>query len=210
MAKRYYICRVIGDGTHETPYNSELRQYIQTHFGIKFLKQAIHPNALMWAIMKYDLTQDQHDEVMANVPQLFSFPQGVLDRELSEIDPARRLAIKTKLESIGFDFDWATLTNTVRDVLKYLFHSIQLASWAKVPITNKNFDMNTIVSDIPIAKRQLIAGHMQDLGIDTSWITPTHTVNDVVTKIMFHSDSSPRLFGTIKRRQWFWHDEDSE
>jgi len=210
MAKRYYICRVIGDGTHETPYNSELRVYIQEHWQIKFLKQAIHPVALMWAVMKYDLTQARHDDVMANVPQLFSFPSGILDRPLSEIDATRRLAIRTKLENIGFDFDWATLTNTVRDVLRYLFHSIQLASWAQVPITSKNFDMSTTVADIPVAKRQLIAGHMQDLGIDTSWILGTHTVNDVVTKIMFHSDSSPRLFGTIKRRQWFWHDEDTE
>ena len=210
MAKRYYICRVIGNGTHETPYNSELRQYIQDTYGIKFLHQAIHAPWCMWCVIKYDLTQAQHDDVVANVPQLFWFPQGALDRQLSEIDITRRQQIKIKLENIGFDFDWATLSHTIRDILKYLHHSIQLASWAEVQITSKNFDMSTTVAHIPLAKRQLIAGHMQDLGIDTSWITPSHTVNDVVTKIMFHSDSSPRLFGTVKRRQWFWHDEDTE
>lgn len=210
MAKRYYICRVIGDGSHDDPYNSELRQYVQDNFGVKFLKQAIHAPTLMWAFLKYDLTTPQHDEVVANVPQLFSFPVGVLDTELNDVPVGKRTAIRNKLESIGFDFDWATGTHTIRDVLKYMFHSTQLASWAEVVISSKNFDLNTTIANIPQVARQKIAQHMTNLGIDTTWITGSHTVQDVLQKVMFHSDNSPRLFGTIKSRQWFWHDEDSE
>lgn len=212
MAKRYYICRVIGDGSRETPYNSELRQYVQSTWQIKFLQQAIYAPYLIWVIMKYDLAQLQHDGVMANVPQLFSFPAGALDRNLSEISTAKRNAIRDKLENIGFDFDWVTGTNTIRDVLKYLFHSTQLASWAQIVISNKNFDVNTTVANIPVGARQRIAQHMSNLEIDASWIIGSHTIRDIVTKVMFRSDNSPRLFGVGVGigKQLFWHDEDSE
>lgn len=213
MTKRYYICRITGDGSHETPYASELRVYIQAHWPNEphFIKQAIHPNALMWCIMKYDLSQAAHNDVMANVPNIFAFPEGALDRPLSEIPATKRQAIRTKLENVGFDFDWATLDNTVRDVLAYVIHSIQIASWAMFAISAKNFDLSKTVGDIPVAMRQRVNQHLQNLGIPTGWITLSTTIGEVVRKIQFLDDGQTRrLFGRIKRKQWFWHDEDIE
>lgn len=207
MTKRYYMCRVIGNG-QDVPYTSELRQYIQERWNVNCLQQAIYPNALLWAVMKYDLTEGQHDEAMSNVSHLFSFPPGALDKQLSEFPAEERLAIKNKLENIGFDFGWATLGNTLRDILKYIVHSIQLASWAQIPIANKNFNLFTSVTEIPFNARNRIAQQMQKLNIDTAWITSTHTVNNIIQKIMFYSDSYPRLFKD--GRQWFYYDKDIE
>lgn len=211
MAKRYYISRVIGAGTRETPYNSELRQYIVENWPNEphFIHQAIYAPILIWCIHKYDLSDPAHTDIMASVHGIFSFPSGALDRELNEIPLEKRQAIKSKLESIGFDFDWTMLNNTVRDVLKYLLHTITLAAWAKVVISNNNFDLNKTIADVPIAKRQNINRHLQGLGVPTDWITLSTSISDVVNRVMFHADSRPRLFGT-RRKQWLWHDEDVE
>ena len=206
MAKRYYISRIVGNGTHETPYTSELRDYIYANWPNEphFIKQVMPSgNIIMWCFHKYDLSQACHDDVMANVPQAFAFPEGALDRQLSSIAPNLRNAMRNKLEGIGFDFGWATLTNTVRDVLEYIAHSIQLAEWAKVTISNKNFDLNKTAADIPIEKRQIVNQHLQDLGVDTSWITSTTTIKEIVARVQLN-----RYGSNFKR--WFFHDEDTE
>ena len=204
--KRYYISRVIGNGTHETPYTSELRRYIYANFPNEphFIKQVMPSgNIFGWCLHKYDLSQSAHDAVMANLTGIFSFPEGALDRQLSTILPNIRNAIRNKLEAIGFDFGWATLTNTVRDVLEYIAHSIQLAEWAEVTILNKNFNLNKTVADVPVEKRQLVNQHLQDLGVDTSWITSTTTIKEMVARVQLNR------YGT-KLKRWFFHDEDTE
>ena len=207
--KRYYITRILGDGSRETPYYSEVRVYIQENWPAEphFIKQAIHPNALMWAVMAYDLSDEAHVDVMT-LTGIFSFPSGSLDTRVGDLTAARRLAIRTKLENIGFEFIWANANTTIREILKYLVRSIQIASWAEVSISAANFNLNRTVGDVPVAARQRIAGHMQDLGIDTSWITLSHTIGEVVHKIQRHTNGNMRLFGTIKRKQWFFQDID--
>jgi len=212
--KRYYICRVIGSGVYDDPYNSELRQYLVDNWPNepKFLQQVICPEVLMWCIMKYNLSDAAHADVMANLTGIYTFPQGALDRELGSIDPVVRADMRTKLENIGFNFAWATGTNTIRDVLKFLFWSIQLAAWAEVSITTINsFDLDTEVRGIPPAKRQNINTHLTDLGINTGWITGPTTMRQIVRRIMYlEDDVTPRRFGIRNPRQWFYHDEDSE
>jgi hypothetical protein len=147
---------------------------------------------------------------MANLTGIFSFPAGALNRELRDIPLATRTAIRDKLESIGFEFTWATLDNTVRDILEYVGHSIQLAEWADVQISSANFNTNKIVGDIPQEKRQLVNRHLQDLGIDTSWITLSTTIRDVVRHVQTTDGVNPRLFGVRKQLRWFYYDEDTE
>lgn len=207
--KRYYITRVLGNGSHETPYYSELRVYIQENWPTesRFIKQAIHPNVLMWAVMAYDLSDEAHIDVMT-LTGIFFFPSGSLDTRVGDLSAVKRLEIRTKLENIGFEFTWANTNTTIREILKYLIRSIQIASWVEVPISVANFNLNKTVGDVPVVARQRIAGHMQDLGIDTSWITLAHTIGEVVHKIQRHTDGSMRRFGTINKNQWFFQDTD--
>ena len=163
----------------------------------------------MWAVMAYDLSNEAHTAVRANVVSIFSFPSGSLDRTVGSLPVEKRFAIRIRLESLGVEFAWATSSTTIREILKYLIRSIQIASWAEVPINAANFNLNRTVGYIPVAARQRINIHMHDLGIDTSWITLAHTIGDVVHKIQRHrSDGSMRLFGTINRNQWLFQDTD--
>lgn len=209
--KRYYIARRIGSGTQEDHYTSELREYLYANWPgePKFLQQII-AHTIPWVLHKYDLSQAAHDDVMASLTGIFSFPEGALGRPLSEIPANTRQAIRGKLEAIGFSFAWATLTHTVRDVLEYVAHSIQLSEWADVQITAANFDTTKTVGDIPIAARQRIAQHMADLGISTDGITLSTTIGQALRMVQHQPDGSPRLFGRARRRPWFYHDEDAE
>jgi len=211
MTKRYYISRRIGEGTRESPYTSELRNYIYANWPDEphFIKQVI-AHVIPWCVHKYDLSQEAHDDVMASLTGIFAFPSGALSKTMAEIPAARREAIRNKLESIGFDFSWATASTTVREILEYLFQSIQLAEWADVQITSQNFDLTKGVRDVPSAKRTLISQHLQDLGVSTDGITLDTTLSEVVRRVQTTDGVNPRLFGKLKRKRYLYHDEDTE
>jgi len=193
------------------PYTSELRNYLYANWPDEphFIQQVI-AHVFPWCIHKYDLSQPAHDDVMANLTGIFSFPAGALDRIVADIPQTIRTAIRDKLDVIGFDYTWITDQTTIREILSNLFHSIQLAEWADVQIANKNFDLNKTVADVPAEKRQLVNQHLQDLGIDTSWITLSTTIREIISYVQTTDGVSPRLFGRIKRRRWFYYDEDTE
>jgi hypothetical protein len=211
MTKRYYIAGRVGDGTQDNPYNSEMRVWLRENLPDepKHLKQVI-AHTIPWVLHKYNLGQAAHDSVMASLTGIFSFPGGALDRPLSDIPANNRQAIRGKLESIGFSFGWATLTHTIRDVLEYIAHSIQLSEWADVQIAAANFDTNKTVGDIPAEARQRIAQHMADLGIDTDGVTLSTTIGETLRMVQRQPNGSLRLFGTASKRPWFFHDEDTE
>ena len=204
MTKRYYISRRLGDGTHAAPYTSELRTYLYANWPNEphFLQQVI-AHIIPWCVHKYDLSQVAHDDVMENLTGIFSFPEGALDRRVADISQALRTAIRNKLDAIGFDYAWITNQTTIREILANLFHSVQLAEWANVQISAKNFDLNKTVADIPVEKRQLVNQHLQDLGVDTSWIIATTTIKEIVARVQQN-----RYGSNLKR--WFYHDEDIE
>lgn len=184
MAKRYYVCRRIGAGTEDDKYRSELRKYIESNYPIyKHIRQIVTYTSIV-ALMKYDLPLAVHNDIVVNVPELLVIPEGALNNELNTVSPTKRLEIKTKLENAGFDFTWATLTNTIKDVLKYIAHTIQMSVWVDIIILAQNFDINKTVSEISVAKRQKVAQHLIDYGIDTSWITGATTMGEIVSKVI--------------------------
>lgn len=208
--KRYYLSRRIGDGTHENPYNSELREYIRQRWPNepKSIKQVIAHTCPV-VLHKYDLSQVVHDDVMASLTDIFAFPEGALDRQLATISTVVRSAIQYRLERAGFYFSGFTLTNTVRDVLEYIAHSIQLSEWADVQIGAKNFDVRKTVAEIPVTARQKIAKHLANLGIDTSGITLNTSIGEVAQMVQ-KSGAALRTYGRLKKRPWLFYDEDTE
>jgi hypothetical protein len=214
--KRYYISRVLGDGTALNPYYSELRAYIHGYNELSanwpnepHFEQQVIAHVIPWCLMKYNLSQAAHDDVMATLTGIFSFPETGLDRTMSEISQAKRDAIQQKLEAIGFRFGWVTASATVRQILHYIAWSIQLAEWADVSISAVNhFDLDTEANEIPPAARQRILNNMDNLGVPNAWIVGNTTIREVVQKIHYHDDWSKRLFGTKVRRPWLFNDEE--
>ena len=184
MAKRYYICRRIGAGTEDNHYNSELRQYIMdNHPSEPHFTQQVITHTIPWVLMCYDLSDGAHNDVMANVSQAFSFPAIALNAQMSDIPVDTRNNIQTKLESVGFEFSWASGATTLREIFEYISHSIQLSVWCDTQISAQNFDINKTVSTITATKRQKLQQHLNDLGIDTSWITGATTIKEIADKV---------------------------
>jgi hypothetical protein len=212
MAKRYYICRVLGDGTSpQTAYYPELREYLYANHPNepRKLVQVFTSKALLWCLMKYDLSQAAHDDVMANLTGIYSFPETGLDRTMTEIPWGIRDAMQAKLENIGFRFGWVTGSTTLRQIVRYVAWSLQLAAWAEVTISQATpFDLDTRIVEIPQAKRQLIRGHMENLEVPVDWITGQTTIFEICQKINFNDDLTKRLFGTPPSRPWLFDDED--
>ena len=50
--------------------------------------------------------------------------------------------------------------------------------------------------------------NLADLNVSTDWITGTTRILDIANKIQRNADGSKRLFGTEKKRQWLFQDED--
>jgi hypothetical protein len=211
---RYYINRVSGTGSPSNPYDpytSELRVYLRTNWPNEphFTKQAICAPWLMWSIMKYDLSQAAHDDVMANLTGIFSFLEGRLDKTVAEILPARRSVIKSKLNSIGFDFEWATSTTTVRQILKFMIRTMQMAEWAEIPITTvKSFDYSTTIGNMPQLAWDKLAIHLNDLDIPLNGMTENTTIADIVDKVQYIDGVTERHFGKRIKKQWLFQDKE--
>lgn len=184
MAKRYYIGRRLGTGSDEAPYYSELRRYIQSNHPTELhFSQQVIAHTFPWVLMCYDLSDTAHNDVVANVAQVFSFPSTALSTPVSNISVERRTAIRDKLEGIGLEFTWATGATTIREILEYIAHTIQLSVWGETQIASGNFDINKTVGSIPVDKRNSIQAHLVNLGIDTSWISGSTTIKEVVDKV---------------------------
>ena len=182
--KHYYIGRRLGTGTDDDPFYSELRRYIQTNHPSEphFTKQKVVPMC-PWSLMCYDLSDTAHADVIANVPQIFSFPSGALSTPVSDIPTAKRTAMRDKLEGIGLEFTWATGATTVREILEYIAHTFDLANWCKIQISAQNFDIHTTVGSIPVDKMNRLEGVLNNLGIDTTGFTGSTTIKEVVQAV---------------------------
>lgn len=209
----YYICRRLGSGTYNDSYYSEMARYCRVNYNIPPLKNII-AHTFNWCLMKYDLSQAQHDNAMANLTGIFSFPVGALDTLVGDMPAQTRANINNKLQAIGFDTTWIDGTNTVREILQCIAHSIQLSEQCEIegqlttPAAAQNYNIRTLrVNDIPQQARQRINQKLQAVGIDVSDITSTTPLWRIIRKIQRQADEvTPREFGTIKKSRWFFHD----
>ena len=91
----------------------------------------------------------------------------------------------TILESDGCSIAWTSVGTTRRAVLRYLAHvhvMTQEGRRRKDPDLLRLFSelLESRVNELPIAVRQKIATWMQSKGLDTSWITGTTRLRQVI------------------------------
>jgi hypothetical protein len=116
---------------------------------------------------------------------------AILAAPFSSYPLAWRNAARTKLESWGINTEWITGSHTMKDVLRQvikIFSMCQVANGhgqANVKEFLKG-NLDVQVSAIPAAHRQAIGAWLQSRGIDTSWITGTTTVRQVVNTLPGH------------------------
>lgn len=217
---RYYLSPRSGSGIpgSNDPYTSPLRNYIRQRYDIKFKRQIIS-HVFPWCLHKYDLTTTQHDDVMANVANVFAVPAGALDREVSSLTTPQRNAFRNAVANTGLSMSWVTGTTTVREILQYIAHTVEIAQWAcpesragrdqveaRLTAGNLNIREHTW-GDLPQAAKNKILQHLADLGISR---TPPDTMElwRIVRAVQRQDDeSTPRLYSG---NRWFYHDAESD
>ncbi len=181
--KRYYICRRLGDG-YIDPFRLELKVYKEANHPTepKHIRQLLS-HRFPWVLMCYDLSDTAHADVMANVPNIFSFPSSALSTPVNQIPEVKRIAIQNKLTTIGFEFSWANGTTTIREILEYIAHSMELADWCNVFIANNNFDIHKTISTVNVAGRNKLSLHLDNIGVETGWITGSTTIKEIAQRM---------------------------
>lgn len=111
------------------------------------------------------------------------------DTPLASIFPAQDLvALKNNLEQKGFPMDWADASTTLKDTVKHL-RQICMASDIMLGENNTNAanfltsNLDATVGSLTAAVRNAARTWMQSKGLDTSWITNSNTVRQVMRYI---------------------------
>lgn len=219
---RYYLAPMSSEPlpNGKTRYWCPLEVYLSGAIRVRPKKAIITP-IFSWAMVKADLSSVQHAEVMSSVAGVVPLPIGLLDRPVSELTQAQRSAVASQFAAMGLSSAWIAPTNTVREIIQYIAHTIQLADWAqdgtaadenavRTALESGQLDIRTHAwSDLPVRRRNLILQHLADLGI-------TQTPNlatplwQVVRYVQRQNDQqTPRTFGRLARR-WFYHDAEAE
>ncbi len=206
MPVRIYIAPQIGSGmlldpnpanwTDTTgPYRSLLNTFVSLAAGEGF-EEIDHP-ARRISICTVEAQATTLDAIEADSRVTPVIPIRATDRiHLAQILNAPfasyplpwRNAARTKLEALGINTEWITGTNTMKDVLRQVVKMFSVAQVADgqgqgnvKEFLKGNLDVE--VSAIPAAHRQAIGAWLQSRGIDTSWITGTTTVRQVVATL---------------------------
>jgi hypothetical protein len=116
----------------------------------------------------------------------------ILAAPFSSYPLAWRDAARTFLEGKGINTEWVTGTSTMRDVIRQVIKIFSVAQVAdgQGQVNVKEFmrtaGLDTQVSAIPTVQRSAVADWLQSRGIDTTWITGTTTVRQVVNSLPGH------------------------
>jgi hypothetical protein len=112
MAKRFYISKVIGDGTEENPFRPKVADYPVTWMGM-----FSHPAVRAWALVKVDAVD--HADLIADT-QIRPIPEGSLDKTVGSLPAAVKKKLNDYLTENGIDTSWVKNTMTIREVVRNL------------------------------------------------------------------------------------------
>lgn len=206
MPLRIYIAPQIGSGMllsynpktwSDTtgPWRSLLHNFVNTANGDRF-DEIDHP-ARRISIVTLEAEVAVHDAIDADSRIVPVIPlratdrlhlKQILEAPFSSYPLAWRTAARTKLESWGVNTEWITGSNMMKDVIRQVVKIFSVAQMADgqgqtnaIEFLKGNLDVQ--VSAIPTAQRTAIGTWLQGKGIDTTWITGTTTVRQVVASL---------------------------
>ncbi len=177
------------------PYRSLLNNLINASNGDNF-DEIDHP-ARRISICTVEASSATLDAIETDVRVIPVIPLRATDRThlatilsapFSNYPLAWRNAARAKLESWGINTEWITGSHTMKDVLRQVIKIFSVAQVAdgQGQSNVKEFlkgNLDVQISAIPVAQRTAIGAWLQNKGIDTSWITGTTTVRQVVATL---------------------------
>lgn len=114
--KRYYVCRVVGDGTENNPYRPKVANYPVNWVGILGSNPDGTPKKA-WALVLVNAVD--HTALLAD-NQIKAIPDLSLDATWGTLSTPQRNAAKNAIEAEGIDLSWVNNQTTIRKILRYL------------------------------------------------------------------------------------------
>jgi len=185
MAKRFYFCAFLGDGTEENPYRTkfqdmgvpglkylDMRAYPQIEDGYMVvwgeISDADHATAILDASVTYLPFEDAGGDVLP------------LSSAISNIPAAKRNLITNAFSARGITTTGITLSWTIAQVLQLMRRRMMLG----LLLSNLDFDDHSIViSAMPPLRLKAAKRALTNSGLDVSGIVGTMTVSEAVANL---------------------------
>lgn len=193
MALRLYFTQFVGTGTRQDPFRSVIQDLVP----VKLSAVDGRVNATLvtgWALVKVDATPAQHTILTADARVVYLPLEDATGRvvDMSEtlgtVSAANRTTIRTRLEARHIPDDGITLSDTVGSVLRRIVRRFLVRQILGADDLSEGLD--TLVSAIPVAKRQAIRTKLLAHGIDFDGVLLTDTVREAIRKIVVQN---PRI-----------------
>lgn len=192
MAIRYYISDVVGAGTLLNPFRSRVAQLLPG-VEVSAVDGRADPTVTTGKMFVWsDVTVPEHAVLVAD-PGVTYLPLEsgsgqVLDlaNTVSEVSAANRNTVNTILEGLHIPTD----DFVGDDLLRKVVRRVALRFLARQLLAALDFTegLNTLVSDIPGARRSAINTRLTEVGFDTSLIFGTDTIRQALRKLFIQAN----------------------
>jgi len=190
---KIYFAKIDGLGTAENPFRTTVSRHItrpNSWVDIDCRADFTSANGRIMSIV-FDPTSQEHADIL-NDPDIIYLPLenstgailGMTDT-VNQISTENRAIIISYLESQHVPFGDIQGTDMIKSALRRVVKRYLLRQILNGYDFDEGFD--TLVVDIPTAKRQSIAAILQGRGFDVSGITGTMTIRQAITSLLGQS-----------------------
>jgi len=115
MAKRFYICKVVGDGSDENPYRPKVADYPNVNWTAIINS---NPDGSPKYSFAFVVANTADHQVLLDDPLIKGMPELSLDAQIGTLSKAVRDKMLAYFDQEGIDRTGLTLQSTMRDVLR--------------------------------------------------------------------------------------------
>jgi len=191
---RFYMATTIGTGTRADPFRAALTDFIVADGTQDFWSWFNPTHSVQFCLAWCDPTL--HTTIAADSRVTVLSPQwDDVNTHLDDLVGTIPSGTQTALETNGIPVAWIDASTTYRDVWRWLskrhIFSQSLIGTGDTNVVNfiKN-NLDTTVGSLSAAVRNAGQNWMTNHGLDTSWITGTTTVRQVVKFIIANGSFS--------------------
>lgn len=132
MSKRFYISKIIGDGTEENPFRPKVADYNVSWSGVI----PSNPDGTPKFGFTFVIVNTRDHQPLLDDPQIKGMPELSLDAQISTLSKVTRDKMLAYFTEEGIDRTGLTLQSTMRDVLR------RIGKHLSASFNENNFDVN--------------------------------------------------------------------
>lgn len=132
MSKRFYITKIIGNGSEENPYRPKVADYNVSWSGVI----PSNPDGTPKFGFTFVIVNTQNHQALLDDPQIKGMPELSMDAQISTLSKAVRDKMLAYFDEEGIDRTGLTMQSTMRDVLR------RVGKHLSAEFDENNFDAN--------------------------------------------------------------------